>query len=71
MENVTVFYIGSSFYFESGTRMSSYELVDGTRYDLGSMTRDLEEGKTVTIIPADDERIGKAHRKLDAIKRAK
>jgi hypothetical protein len=45
-------YIGDNFYLESGTNMSSIYTEDGARYDWGFVSRDLKDGKTVTIRPA-------------------
>lgn len=56
MLNVTkLVFIGDSFYFSSGTMMSSLyrQTVTGwERYDWGFVSRDLSQGFPVTITPA-------------------
>jgi len=59
MEDVIwVIFIGNNFYYESGTVMSSlYKIVSGgyERYDWGFAERDLADGKSIRIRPADEQ----------------
>ncbi len=48
-EVVKVIFIGSHFYDDSGSRMSSVYREDWTRYDFGFMQCDLRDGKDVVI----------------------
>lgn len=50
-------YIGSDFYFRSGTRMSSLYNTAGNRQDWGSIETALRLGNSVHIRPATEEEI--------------
>ena len=64
---ITVIYIGSEFYIQSGTKMANMMLEDGTRFCIGDIERELHEGNTVSIHPATDAELGRAHKMLRAI----
>lgn len=67
MKTVQLIYIGDEFYLKSGTSMSSlYEEGTWQRYDWGFVSRDLRNGVTVNIRPANDEELGKAYRMLQS-----
>lgn len=51
---INLFYIGEDFYWETCTMMSSlYECNTHSRYDWGFVQRDIRNGATVNIRPAD------------------
>lgn len=60
-----LYYIGSDFYFQSGTFMSCiYREGDNARYDWGFLERDLREGRAVTIRQATAAEKAAAYTKL-------
>lgn len=67
-----LFYIGDNFYWNSGTSMSSiYEINTGVRYDWGYVQRDLSNGQTVNIRPANKEELAWAENRLNLIKKSR
>lgn len=71
MKKISLFHIGSKFYRESGTRMSSiYEAKTFKRYDWGRVQDALEKGYTVNIRPATKDELESSEQVLQNIKRA-
>jgi|CZCB01.1.fsa_nt_gi hypothetical protein len=67
---VNLFYIGDNFYWETKTSMSPiYECNTFARYDWGFVQRDLKEGKTVIIRPANEQEMMWAKSKAYDIKK--
>jgi hypothetical protein len=68
MKTINLIYIGDKFYRESSTRMSSIYTEKFQRYDWGFVQRDLQEGKTVNIRPANTIEMAIAENELKLIK---
>ena len=68
MKTTNLIYIGEKFYLKSGSMMSSIYTEEFQRYDWGFVRRDLREGKTVNIRPADTIEMSIMENKLKLIK---
>jgi hypothetical protein len=66
---IELIYIGERFYFDSGSAMSSIYTIDGQRYDWGFVKRDLANGLSVEIRPANRKEIEAAESRLEMIKK--
>ena len=63
-----LYFIGSSFYIESGSRMSSIYTVEGDRTDWGKVNCSLEKGDSVHIRPATGHELKRAEAHLRQLK---
>lgn len=66
---IKLIYIGDRFYNDSGSIMSSLYSEEWQRYSWGDVNRDLANGIKVTIRPATDAELGKAHKMLSQLER--
>lgn len=66
---IKAIYIGDEFYRESGTRMAHMMLEDGSRFCIGDIPIELRKGNTVSVRPATDAELGRAHKMLKAVRK--
>ena len=72
MKTITnLIYIGEKFYLKSSTIMSSIYTEEFQRYRWGFVRRDLREGKTINIRPANTIEMAIAENKLKLIQTKK
>lgn len=64
---VELIFIGSNFYWKSGTQMSSIYNVNGEREDWGTVQLYLEKGEKVSIRPANKKEMECAEKMLNDI----
>jgi hypothetical protein len=65
---IKLVFLGSDFYWKSGTMMGMLYTEDGHRSDWGKVQGALEAGNGVSIRPANDAELVAAYKKLEELR---